>query len=258
MKNSVLAVYVDEFFRDDVILCSSESKSRRKLLRMMKLLRSGQLDTLIYDTETTGLNMFSGKTKYFNKYTKEVETVDGVKIFLHQFGFVDPKNQKLYCIWIDCEDSFHMKLVRKVLKMSNITLVGHNLKYDFQVCHEDGIDVKCKLWDTMAATRLTHNRLPSHTLKYLGRLFSGKMGAEDADKWEKEVKSWLTKAKTKYTREENKRYKEEKGRPPGRLELADIKDYYNYSFVPNEIMIKYALKDIWFTFLVWFLIKAFA
>jgi len=255
MYNVELAETVDVFFQEDVVLCEDKRFSKRKLSRIWQLVKTRKIDFLIYDTETTGLNIFSGKSNFFNKDTEKIEEVKGVKIFMHQFGFIEPNNDKLYCVWIDSEDEKGIKICKKILKQSWLTIIGHNLKYDYQVCFKDGIDIKCKAWDTMAATRLIHNRLIAHDLKSLGRMFSGKQDSTEVDKWEKDVKDWLKKAQSKYTREQNKYYKEFKGRPPGRLELVKIKDHINYSFVPNDIMVKYALKDIWFTYLVWVLNK---
>ncbi len=255
-KSHELSAQVQEFYEENVVLCFDRDMSLKRLAQMIRLVKKGRIEQFIFDTETTGFNMFSGTSNYYNKYTERVEVVDGVRVFMYQFGFTHPKSEKLYCVWVDCEDKEGMILVREALAIRKVTIIGHNLKYDYQVCYAEGLTIQGIIWDTLSATCLTHNRLLSHSLKYLTRVFIGNSGAcGDEDRWEKEVKDWLSKAKGAHTRAETKRYKEEKFREATKLEKADIKEYVNYSFVPNSIMIKYALLDIWNTYLIHFLVE---
>lgn len=232
-SNQKLREVTNRYYKRNVHFVTEPRIARICLERNWKRIRDGKLTYAVVDTETTSLDPWADWAWYYSKQAGKVVSKDwGGRVFSIQFGFYDEVKDRLDCVYVDVEDEESMDVAFKILSWRALTLVGHNIKFDIQMSHVSGIPFKCKIWDTLTASRLTHDRLPKHDLKWLGNFFSGRDG-KHADKWEDEVKRWLTRTKTAHTRE---------GFP---------KDYVNYSFVPDEIMKEYALKDIWYTFLLY-------
>lgn len=185
---------------------------------------------MIYDVETTGLDPWAGTTWLMDKKTGKVKETDGARVFCFGVGLWDGK--KLYCLYIDMFDLYTMLEFKSLLENKRIMKIGHNIKFDMQVSMKSDIEVKGPIFDTLTATRLTHEREPSHTLKYLGAKFTGK-SPKSKDKWDQAVKEWLKRARTSSTRA---------GNPKGMV---------NYSFIPEDIMIPYVLDDIYHTFMLY-------
>lgn len=235
--NGKLQNATDKYFRRNVHFISEPLIVRMCLKNNWDKILRGELKYVILDAETTSLDPWADWAYYYSKREGKVVAKDwGGRVFSLQFGFYSAEADRLNCVYVDVEDEESMAIAEKILCWRELTIVGHNIKFDVQMCENSGIKFRCKIWDTLTASRLTHDRLPKHDLKWLGNFFSGKSGS-DTDKWEVEVKSWLKRARAEHTRQ---------GFP---------KDYVNYSFVPNEIMTEYALKDVWYTFLIFTLLS---
>lgn len=186
---------------------------------------------VIFDVETTGLDPWAGMHYLLGKNGK-VHKTQGARVFAFGLGIYLDYSRILLCLYIPMN---HRELVSKaqvLLFDRDIMKVGHNIKFDLQMAYKSGLRIKGDIYDTLTATRLTHDREPRHSLKYLGNKFSGQQG-EATDRWEVSVKSWLRSARAASTRS---------GNPPGMI---------NYSFVPDELIIPYTLADIFYTFLIY-------
>ncbi len=190
---------------------------------------------IVLDTETNGFDSFTGQIPMWSHKTNSVSYTHGAQPFSIQIGLYDEKKDKLYCLFLWAEDTWLLAKAKQVIERAKM-MVGHNLKFDIRMLRNIGINFHRRIWDSLTATRLTHDRLYKHDLKFLGNFFSGLSG-DDSDRWELDVKNWLRRTRAASTRA---------GNPP---------DYINYSFVPPEIIIPYALKDIWYSFLIFTLIR---
>jgi DNA polymerase I len=246
--------HLDEYYNKYVKWCSSLDTGINLLQRYIKY--PERVDSIVIDTETTGLDFFGG-THYFHHwdfetsfdcnidpfsksviYNLENYTIrDYAEPFLIAVGINDADTNRFYMFLIHTEYRYGkgVKLLKQLLRETQhfASVVMFNAKFDIKALERIGVTINSYVFDCLIASRLTHDRLPKHDLKYLGNYFSGHFDGEKPDKWEAPVKKWLSRAKSYHTR---------KGRP---------KHFVNYSAVPSQIMIPYAISDIWYTFVVY-------
>jgi DNA polymerase I-like protein with 3'-5' exonuclease and polymerase domains len=240
---TTLQTKVDSFFEEHVTYVTDPEEVSGHLYTLLDLYSYGKLSYIIWDTETTSLDPFAGSPLYWYNNQEEYVRTQGGRVFCHVLGYYH--REMLHCLYIDCQDKHLMALVNKVL-LSKILKIGHNIKFDVQMAYKSGIDVIGPYWDTLTASRLVNSGLFKHSLKILGNIYSGK-DANSPDKWEEDVKKFLSSAYGRWTTQYNKEH-------PGQdeKEVKRIRDeHVNYSSVPLDIMQTYALSDIKYTFLIY-------
>jgi DNA polymerase-1 len=206
----------------------------------------GNPDFIYVDTETSGFDAYGGHTYFHDTRKNKVTEVRGSALVSLQLGFYNPKIDKLTCLFIPWWDSKGLEEARALLARP-LLKIGHNIKFDAQILRKHDIPLATPWFDTLSASRLVYPRttewgtmgdakpvLRSHSLKDLFHLFS--MGGEDV-KYDLEVKTWLRRAKSAATRS---------GKP---------KDWINYSALPDDVLIPYALSDIWAEFVVYMMLE---
>ncbi len=119
---------------------------------------------LIYDTETTGLNIVKDKP------------------FMFQYGLVDHNLQLIETKWFHVKDKASRDIFKQHLE-SITTIVGHNIKFDIHMAINDGFDVslfdKKNFIDTSVLARLVldhdlqTDKTFSTALKILGVRYLG-------------------------------------------------------------------------------------
>lgn len=113
--------------------------------------------------------------------------------------------------------------------------VWHNAKFDLKVCEANGITVGGRQHCTLTKSRIYWDRWRTHGLKEIvKRLCPG------LSYWDDDNDAELSRLKNKYTRLIN----------AGELEWYDKVAYANYSFVPEEIMGRYAAGDAFHCFML--------
>lgn len=206
--------------------------SYRKWMRRASCSRD--LQAIVVDTETSGLDPWSGRPGIMDLDTGIVSIPDtyGAMPFSVQLGL--DFGDKLIILFAFLKDltEADMALLKRVLSRPKVMKIGHNLKFDIQMLRKVGVRVALPWFDTLAATRLTHDREFSHSLKNLYCRFTGLK-----DKWDAPVKAALRRLKSSHTRA---------GHPKG---------YVNYSFVPKDLIIPYGMEDIFSAYILYRLVK---
>lgn len=224
-----------QFYKDKVVFVTTYRSVKKYLQILRQKLQLFRKIEVIIDTETTGVDPWSGKTALHTETTYQY--TEGAVPFSIQLGF--EHQGKLFCLWIDLRkyDRQLRRLLSIILNNHRVLLIGHNIKFDLTMLQKVGFKTRLNIWDTLTATRLTHDRAQKHSLKFLGNFFSGNTEDGEYDKWEDSIKQWLKRAKSAATR------------------AGHEKGFMNYSSLPDELIIPYAIKDIWYTWLVYQMIK---
>jgi len=224
---------VKDFFSNCVEFITDPNQVEEEL----KFYANKPLKNIVFDSETTGLDAWAGETYLHHHQDGSIVKIeDGAIPFSIQLGILDFVENKLKCYFVLLENKNKSKqYVKSLLENPFIMKIGHELKFDIKMAKKIDINVKGKLWDTQLASRLLFDRLPKHSLKYLGTYFSGESQIESNKPWDIELKSWLRQKRNNLTRQ---------GFP---------KNYVNYSFVPLSIMYPYGLNDVWYTYLLYIL-----
>jgi DNA polymerase I len=238
----------EEYYRQNVTSHTGNSALRRLRDFIKNPDKYGNL--VLHDTETNGLDSFAGRPVMHYPDGRTIKT-RGAQVFCHVLGLYNVKRDKLYMLYGYVENRPFNTLVSQILADEKITKIGHNYKFDIQVCYNTGMTIKGDIYDTLTASRMTHAGLMSHSLKDVGNHLRGLIEKEDQDRWEQPVKKWLAKAGGANTRKVNTFRKKNNLPPLTGEDKDDLKNYINYSAVPEELMIPYALQDIWNTFVVW-------
>jgi len=106
---------------------------------------------LAIDTETTGLDPHKDRLRLIQIATRDHPT-----------------------LIIDCFQIFDLSPVAQLLANSDITIVGHNLKFDLKFLMKNGINPKCKAFDTMLASQVIKAGLKAtHKLKDVVKQYLG-------------------------------------------------------------------------------------
>jgi len=255
-----------EFLEHNVVF----GNTREKSLEILQRFSSNPGSYVICDTETTGLEPWSGVTSYCaseyreawnalatkrvsknfttEQKIRELQALQkkavrlriGADIFAVQLGFYCPKENKLYCTFTYIEDIESMTHVKRVLN-SRVRKVFHNAKFDLHMLNKAGIKWQEEIYDTIVASRLTCDFLYNHSLDNLGNYFSGVPEKDsNSETWKKDFDKWWRKASSASTRLGNPTKKK-----------GNKFDYLNYSFAPDNVIRPYGLLDIWYTWLVY-------
>lgn len=175
--------------------------------------------TVAVDVETTGLSTWKGDRPFSVAFYWE----DGKTQFWR--WKVDPFTRK---VAVDPKD---VAAIRKVLEDPKVVKVFHNSKFDVRMLESIGIKVAGRIEDTLFATFVVKNDLPTYGLKYLGEKVLG-IAKDD----EKALKEAVRKARLA-------------GKKLGwKLAEATAADYW---MAPPEILKRYNLLDVERTMLLW-------
>lgn len=175
---------------------------------------------LAFDTETTGLTI-NMPTRL--KYKHSV--IECANIFVFGISMCIPYKDKLALVWAYWDNPLYDECIN--LLKSKGPKVAHNIQYDEKVFKLMGIDIIGPKHCTKTQARIHWNERMNVDLKTLAPHVHA-----DFDDYEAPLKAVLRNIKSAYTRA---------GYP---------KDYCNYSFIPNDIITEYAMKD---AYLCWML-----
>lgn len=130
-------------------------KNNDDYLRLMKKLSEEEL--ISFDTETTGLDVFSDKLVGMSFSYQEKEA-----IYVPVFGELKANREKAGDLFssvkkneenkIGVEIDFAIEHLKPVLENKKIRKVGHNLKYDYMVMKRYGIEIENIYFDSMVAS----------------------------------------------------------------------------------------------------------
>lgn len=109
-------------------------------------------EAVCFDTETTSLNPLHAELIGISvSYRK------GLAYYIHFSQ--DPQEREVF-----------LEILRPFFEMQNQVKIAHNLKYDYKVLHQHGIEVKGQLFDTMIAHYLL-NPDGRHGMDYLAEMY---------------------------------------------------------------------------------------
>ncbi len=128
----------------------------KKLIERIK-----KAGTFAFDTETTALDPLEADLAGISLAIKEKEA------FYIPVGHREGKNLPLADV---------LGVFKPVFSDSQLTLVGQNIKYDYQVMKRAGVEIENRLFDTMLASYLLDPSSRQHGLKFLAlKHFNHKM-----------------------------------------------------------------------------------
>jgi DNA polymerase-1 len=135
---------------------------------------------LIYDTETTGLNIIKDKP------------------FMFQYGLVDHNLQLVETKWFHVNNQTEREVFKKHLETIP-TIIGHNIKFDIHMAINNGFDInifeKKNFIDTAVLARLVldHDIQTDKTFSTALKILSGRYLGIDANTEERALKMELSK-----------------------------------------------------------------
>ena len=174
------------------------------------------------DTETTGLLFHSPS------YLKdERRWVDNPFPFGISLAFLHGQDAVL--VWGRVGTALYTEC-KRILASVN-TKLWHNLKYDHRVCKTNDIGINGPQHCTLTMSRIVNDRRKSHGLQELGEVY-----LTEVSDWEDDLDREKTRLQTKWT---NRVKKENIWLPEG----LEAKDYFNYSFLPDDLIGKYSQND---------------
>ncbi|MFA5403732.1 MAG: DNA polymerase I [Ignavibacteria bacterium] len=130
-------------------------KNNDEYIRLMNKLSEEEL--ISFDTETTGLDVFADKLVGMSFSYQEKEA-----IYVPVFGEYKSENNKTGDLFseskkndkdkIGVEISFAIEHLKPVLENKKIRKIGHNLKYDYMIVKNYGIEMENIFFDSMVAS----------------------------------------------------------------------------------------------------------
>lgn len=144
----------------------------------------------------------------------------GDKVFLVSVAWSSGKKK---CFFMDRKKD--VTTVRKILKNEKYEKVFHNAKFDIKMLQHFGFTIKGVVHDTLLMSRLLNTTDWSHGLKYLSKKYF-----KEEYKEEELIDGWFRKHKI-------------------------LKADRNYKDIPKNIIIPYAIKDVWNTLKLYYLFK---
>ncbi len=106
--------------------------------------------------------------------------------------------------------------------------VCHNARYEIRVLTDSGIKMANEIECTYTMSRIYFDRRRKHSLQSLTETI-----CPELSDWEEKLKAMLTRLKTAFTRA---------GYP---------KDFVNYSFLPDDLIDRYAMTDAFMCLMLW-------
>ncbi len=176
-------------------------------------------ETLAYDTETTGVtfgmpSILHGKTDI---------TVQNICVF--GISLCIPVKDSFVLVWARLGTDLFEECKKLVAIKGE--KVAHRAQYDLRVSKLNDIDVKPVMNCTLTQARIVWNRRMTFDLKKLAPLVIPEFAGYDDD-----LKAVLRNIRSSYTRG---------GHP---------KNYCNYSFIPDEVIREYSIKDAFATWML--------
>ena len=182
------------------------------------------------DTETTGLLFHT--PSYFKDEERWVDNPFpfGLSLAFNYLG-------RIVLVWGRYGSKLYEEC-KRVLMLPNIK-IWHNMKYDLRVCKTNGIEVRGPQHCTLTMSRIYWDRRKDHRLQALSEFLCPQISA-----WEEELKEIKKREKAKWTR----LVKKEKIQLP---EGMEAKNYWNYSFLPHEVIGAYSMCDVFVDFIIY-------
>lgn len=218
MKNPILKIY------QNAIYITKTCKDQRDAFRYwMNRNAKAPYESLAFDTETTGLSFGVPSMLHLNNKTDILMndvTVFGISLAI-------PTKHNLILIWARLGTDLFEE-AKKILLVKG-PKVAHNARYDLRALQSSHIKVadRKNIHCTLTAARIYWNRRQRFGLQPLCEML-----CPELSDWEIPVKAEIRKIKSRYTRS---------GHP---------KNYANYSFIPEEVMSKYAAVDAFMCFMI--------
>lgn len=130
-------------------------KNNEEYLRMLNKLSEEEL--ISFDTETTGLDVFADKLvgmsfSYREKEAFYVPVFGEYKTEKNKSGDLFSESKKSNEEKIGVEISFAVEHLKPVLENKKIRKVGHNLKFDYMIMKNYGIEMENIFFDSMVAS----------------------------------------------------------------------------------------------------------
>jgi DNA polymerase I-like protein with 3'-5' exonuclease and polymerase domains len=182
---------------------------------------------LVFDFETTGLSFGSPSVMHDIVHNMDIECRD-IRPFGIALCFI--AKDKLVLVWARAETQLWYECLG--LLRTRWIKVAHNARYDLRVAGINNILINGLVDCTLTMGRIIWDRREEFDLKSLSPIVCHEL----AD-YEDELKAILKNMRGSYTRA---------GYPKG---------YVNYSFIPDEIICIYAMKDAFGTMLLWLRLK---
>ena len=214
---------IQEIYEDTEIIFKSSPRAR-KMMNACKL--------LAFDTETTGL-AFGMPSYFYVSETCQVEvrnpTAFGISL-CHEY------KGKLKLYWGRAGTRMFADLSDCLQQQSR--KIAHNARYDIRVLRLQDVNVRGPFDCTLIMSRIINDNRMKHSLQSLVEIMCPEMSD-----WEVETKNELRRVRGFWTRLRKKQG------------LEKIKDYANYSFIPEKVMRKYACIDVFMTYILYLKMK---
>lgn len=119
------------------------------------------------DVETTSLNAMTAELV---GVSLAVDGAEGAYIPLGHEEVAECLSQEAVC-----------EALQPLLANPNYTMIGHNLKYDITVLRQQGLEIRCRLWDTLLAHYVLESAQTRRDLKTLAKEYLGRDMLEFSD-----------------------------------------------------------------------------
>lgn len=175
-----------------------------------------------FDTETTSVTFNSLSWLY-----QEPEPILCDKPFVFGISMAIISEGKVYLLWARHTQKALYKAACSILR-KKCHKTAHNARYDIRVLQGHDVIVAPEVDCTYTMSRIFFDRRLKHSLKSLAEIICSELSG-----WEEPIKAELRKLRAGHTR---------KGFP---------KDYCNYSFIKDELMLKYSMLDSFWGLVLW-------
>ena len=182
------------------------------------------------DTETTGLLFHT--PSYLKDDDRWVENP-----FPFGISLAFKCGEQLVLVWGRYKTELYDEC-KRILRLPNIK-VAHNLKFDVRVCKTNNIEINGPKNCSLTMSRIYWDRREAHGLQELSEFLCPEISG-----WEVELKNEIKRLKGYWTRKVKKDGIE---LPEG----MEAKEYFNYSFIDDGLIGKYAMIDAYMGFVLY-------
>jgi len=182
------------------------------------------------DTETTGLLFHT--PSYLKDDDRWVENP-----FPFGISLAFKCGEQLVLVWGRYKTELYDEC-KRILRLPNIK-VAHNLKFDVRVCKTNNIEINGPKNCSLTMSRIYWDRREAHGLQELSEFLCPEISG-----WEVELKEEIKRLKGYWTRKVKKDGIE---LPEG----MEAKEYFNYSFIDDGLIGKYAMIDAYMGFVLY-------